>query len=136
MRSFSLGMMGWFAAIVAAMLVVAPPAGAASHDGFTLDDFELQNTKSLLDICTLEEAHESYWEAASFCIGFFQGGVHYHRALANGPNFEPIACPTEEVTLRQLVSVFIAYARANPIYSDEPPMDSVFRAVADQWPCE
>jgi hypothetical protein len=136
MRMRSMMMMGWLATVTAAMLFIVPPGDAAAHEDFTLDDFELQSTEDLLDICTLEEAHESYWEAVSFCFGFFQGGVHYHRALANGPNFDPISCPTDEVTLRQLVSVFVTYARANPIYSDEPPMDTVFRAVTDQWPCE
>lgn len=132
----SMLMMGCLAATMTAIVAVVSPAGAASHEDFSIDDFKVQSTKSLLDICTLEETHESYWEAASFCLGFFQGGVHYHRALANGPNFDPIACPTDQVTLRQLVSVFTDYAKANPIYSDEPPMDTVFRAVADQWPCE
>ncbi len=129
-------MMGGLATVMAATVAIASPAVGASHEDFSLDDFQLQDTKSLLDICTLEESHESYWEAASFCFGFFQGGVHYHRALADGQKFAPIACPTDEVTLRQLVSVFVSYARANPIYQDEPPMDTVFRAVADQWPCE
>lgn len=129
----SLVMIGWLATTIAGAVAIAD---AAAQDGFAFDDFELRNTESLLDICTVEQTNESYWAAVSFCYGFFQGGVHYHRALANGPNFDPIACPADQVTLRQLVPVFVAYARANPIYSDEPPMDTVFRAVADQWPCE
>jgi len=123
-------------ACLAMVMAMAPPAGADSHQDFTMDDFKLQSTKDLVDICTVDDAHENYWEAVSFCFGFFQGGVHYHRALAAGPNFDPIACPADDATLKQLVSVFVTYARANPIYSDEPPMDTVFRAVAEQWPCE
>ena len=134
MRLRSLRMMNWLGMVV--VMAVASLANAAAHENFTLDDFEVSDTESLLDVCTLDEAHETYWEAAAFCLGFFQGGVQYHRALANGPNFDPIACPTDDVTLKQLVSVFTDYARANPIYLDQPPMDTVFRAVADQWPCE
>jgi len=129
----SLVMIGWLATTIAGTVAIA---GASAQEGFAFDDFELRDTESLLDICTVEETNESYWGALAFCYGFFQGGVHYHRALANGPSFDPIACPADQVTLRQLVSVFVAYAGANPIYSDEPPMDTVFRAVSDQWPCE
>jgi hypothetical protein len=32
--------------------------------------------------------------------------------------------------------VFIAYAQAHLEYLDERPMDTVFRAVNDEWPCE
>jgi hypothetical protein len=35
-----------------------------------------------------------------------------------------------------VVAVFVAYATAHPEYQDEKPMDTVFRAVNDQWPCQ
>ena len=120
---------------LATAVTIAAAAGAAADD-LDMGDFELPNAHSLLDICTAEEAHPNYWEAVSFCYGFFQGGVHYHRALAAGEGFEPIACPPGEISLRQLVSTFVTYAGANPQYLGESPMDTVFRAVADQWPCE
>jgi hypothetical protein len=122
------------AAVVAAALVAGPAVGAAAGE-FTFEDFTLRTSEDLLDICTVEPANESHNEAVAFCYGFFQGGTHYHRALTSGPKYAPIACPTEPMSVQQLVSVFVAYARANPQHLAEQPMDTAFRAMVAQWPC-
>jgi hypothetical protein len=33
------------------------------------------------------------------------------------------------------VAVFIRYIEANPQYGSEPPVDGIFRALVDKWPC-
>jgi hypothetical protein len=48
---------------------------------------------------------------------------------------QPIACPTDEVTVRDAVDALIAYARALLEYLSERPMDVVFRAVSERWSC-
>jgi GMP synthase (glutamine-hydrolysing) len=35
----------------------------------------------------------------------------------------------------QLVSVFVTYAQANTQHLEEPPIDTAFRALVEQWPC-
>lgn len=124
------------AVMLAAELALAPPAQAAGEPGFSLDDFQVETTQDLLDICTLERGHPSHFEAQAFCYGYFQGGADFHQALAAGPEFQPIACPTSEVTVRDVVATFVAYARAHPEYLDERPMDTAFRAVSAEWPCQ
>ena len=116
-------------------MLSAGPVGGARAGEFTFDDFTLTTSEDLLDICTVEPAHNSHFEAMAFCYGYFQGGVHYHRALTSGPKYAPIACPTEPVSVQQLVSVFVTYARANPQHLAEQPMDTAFRAMVAQWPC-
>jgi hypothetical protein len=131
----------WSAAtsVVAAALVLAlaavAPAEAADDEGFALDDFQVETAQNLLDICTLDRSHPNYWEAKAFCYGYFQGGADFHQALASGPNFQPIVCPTDDVTVRDAVDAFVAYARAHPESLSERPMDVVFRAVSEKWPC-
>jgi Rap1a immunity proteins len=124
-------------AIALAMAVGAASLAEAADDdkGFGLEDFQVETAQDLLDICTLDQSHPSYWEAKAFCYGYFQGGVDFHHALSSGPNFQPIACPTDEATVRDAVAAFVAYARANPEDLSERPMDVVFRAVSEKWPC-
>lgn len=119
---------------LAAALVAGPEARAAASE-FGLDDFTLDSTEDLLDICTVPPTRDSYFEAAAFCYGFFQGAVHYHRALASGPGFEPIVCAPPTSTVRQLVGIFVTYAQAHPEHMAEPPIDTAFRALVEQWPC-
>jgi hypothetical protein len=117
-------------------LVLAPWAASAQTDGYTLDDYQLRTSGDLLDICSLDSSSPSYWEARGFCLGFFAGGIHLHDALASSEDFPRLACPTGQVTRNDVVAVFVDYARAHPEYLSERPMDTVFRAVSDEWPCE
>ena len=117
-------------------VVLAPLAAWAQTDGYTLDDYDLRTAGDLLDICTLDSSNSQYWEARGFCLGYFTGGIHYHDALAASPDFPAIACAPDGTTRDDVVAVFISYAEAHPEHLDDPPMDTVFRAVNDQWPCQ
>ena len=121
--------------IVAGALLLASVAGAAAQQGFSLDDFDVDDGGDLLDICTLDESHINHWEAQSFCYGYFQGGADFHRALVSGEQHGPITCPPADATIRDGVRVFVDYARAHPEYQGEAAMDLVFRAVIEEWPC-
>jgi hypothetical protein len=118
-------------------LAVALPSWAAwaQTDGYALDDFQLRTSGDLLDICALDPSHVNYWEARGFCLGFVAGGAHLHEALAAGEDFPRIACPAEGVTRSDVVEAFVLYAQAHPEHLDERPMETVFRAVIDRWPC-
>jgi Rap1a immunity proteins len=135
MRQGSLAAAGIATAALAVWLVSMAPLEAANSQGFGLDDFELDTGQDLLDICTLGRDHASYWEAQAFCFGYFQGGADFHKALLAGPGFQPIACPGSAATIRDAVAVFVDYARAHPEQLSAAPMDVVFRAVSERWPC-
>jgi hypothetical protein len=116
-------------------LVSSGPLEAADSQGFGLEDFKLKTGQDLLEICSLDQGNASYWEAQAFCFGYFRGGADFQRALVAGPGFRPIACPAAGATVRDGVAVFVAYARAHPDQLTKPPMDVVFRAVSERWPC-
>ena len=121
--------------IVAGALLLASSVGAPAQEGFSLDDFAVATGQDLLDVCTLDQDHVSYWEARAFCYGYFQGGADYHHALIAGERPNPIACPPEGATVRDAVQHFVDYARSHPEHLSEAPMDLVFRAVSETWPC-
>ncbi len=136
MRQGWLAPVGVIGAALAAALACSVPTDAAEpSEGFALDDFELRSTQDLLDICTLDKNDPRRFEAEAFCYGYFKGGADYHRALTSGSRYPPIACPAPGVTARDVVAVFVDYARAHPEYLNEHPMDTAFRAVSAKWPC-
>jgi Rap1a immunity proteins len=116
-------------------LALAPWTSWAQTDGYTLEDYQLGTSGDLLDLCTVDASHPQYWEARAFCLGYFTGGIHLHDTLAASPNFQRIACAPADTTRNQVVAAFVAYAQAHPEYLEEKPMDTVFRAVNDEWPC-
>ena len=121
--------------IAAGALLLASATSVFAQQGFTLDDFSVDRGQDLLDICTVGEDQPSYWEAQAFCYGYFQGGADFHQAQVSGPEVSPLVCPPADVTIRDAVTVFVDYARAHPEYQGEAPMDLVFRAVTEEWPC-
>ena len=127
----------WPAALSIALAGAALPAplAAAGSEGFAFDDFQVETAQDLFDICTLDPSHASYWAAEAFCYGYFQGGADFHEAMSSVPQFQPVACPTDEVTVRAAVGAFVEYARAHPDDLSARPMDVVFRAVGERWPC-
>ena len=127
---------GIMASVVGAVTLMLVGSATAQDAGFGMEDFQVDTSQDLLDICTVEPSHESHWEAQAYCLGYLRGGYDFHQALASGPEYEPITCPTEDVSLRDAVDVFVAYVRANPDRLAARPMDTVFRAISGRWPCE
>ena len=123
-------------ALAVAALAPAPvPVAVAAGEGFAQEDFQVATAQDLFDICTLDQSHPSYWAARAFCYGYFQGGTDFHEAMAPVPDFQPIACPEGGATVRDAVEAFVDYVRAHPEDLSQQPMDVVFRAVGEQWPC-
>jgi hypothetical protein len=121
--------------VLALGVALASFASWAQTDGYTLDDYQLRTSGSLLDICSLDASNDNYWEARGFCLGYFTGGIDLHDALAASRDYPRIACPSDGVTRDDVVATFVTYARSHPEYLNERPMDTVFRAVVDRWPC-
>jgi hypothetical protein len=121
--------------LVIGALLLATAVPAAAQEGYSLDDFTVEVAQDLLDVCTVPDDHVHYWEAQAFCFGYFQGGAAFHRALAAGPEHDPIVCPPAGVTIRDAVTLFVDYARRHPEHLDDAAMDVVFRAASEEWPC-
>jgi len=104
-------------------------------DGYDLQDFKLDSAGQLVDVCTLEQNHADHLTAMAFCYGFFEGGIHYDRALQASPDHPRIVCAPDGTTRTQAVEVFVTYIKANSQHAAEMPIDAIFRALIDKWPC-
>ena len=109
---------------------------ATAQAAFVPEEFKLEQAQELLDVCTVSPSHPDYLEASGFCTGYFTGAMHYHRALAKGPDRKAIVCPDHTVTRAEAITVFVAWARDNPQYMAEEPIEAVMRAAVAKWPCK
>jgi hypothetical protein len=116
-------------------MILATALGTAQA-AFAPDDFKLDKAQELLDICTVSTSHPDYLEAYGFCVGYFTGAMHYHRALSKGPERKAIVCPEHTVTRAEAIAVYVAWAKANPQYMNDEPMEALMRAAVEKWPCK
>jgi hypothetical protein len=125
------------AAVLAASGFFATQAAAQTDqmDGYDLEDFALGSAGELVDVCTIEASHPEHLTAMAFCYGFFEGGYHYDQALMSSPDYHRLVCEPDGTTRTEAVEVFVTYVKANPHYAAEMPIDAIFRALTNKWPC-
>jgi len=102
----------------------------------SLEDFSLKNGRDLVDLCAVPDGDPLYNEAMSFCFGFFSGAMHFHKALVQGPNIDPLVCPERPVSRAEAITVFLAWAQANPTYLEDDAIQAAMRAAVEEWPCD
>lgn len=116
-------------------LILAAGFGTAQA-AFVPEKYKLEQASDLLDICTVNASNPITAEAYGFCVGYFTGAMHYHRALAKGPDHKAIACPDHKVSRAEAIAVFVAWAHDNPQYLTEEPIEALMRAAVAKWPCK
>ena len=104
-------------------------------DDYSLEDFTLSTADDLADICAIDKGHTDYAVATAFCYGFIDGAIHYDNAISGSKWYKDIVCHPTEITRTQTVTVYSAYMKANPQFGSEQPIDAIFRALVEKWPC-
>jgi hypothetical protein len=105
-------------------------------EGGTREEFLVRTTQDYVRICSTNPSDPLYAAAMGFCHGFGVGAYQYYLAQVAGPQGTPIVCPPEPPPSRtETLSMFVAWAREHPQYLGERPVDSLFRFLAEKWPC-
>lgn len=118
------------ALIVAATMAMTGSALAAEHD-----EFQLRDASDLVEICSASPSDSQYASAIAFCHGVLAGSFRYY--LATTPADERFVCAPNPVPTRsKVMSGFVAWAKARPQYGQEPPVDTLFRYLAETYPCK
>jgi hypothetical protein len=116
-----------FATVLAPVLVSA----------VTEADFEVKTTQNLLNLCTAPPNDPRYREAIHFCHGYLVGAYHYHLSQTAGEGSTPLVCfPTPPPSRNEALRMFIAWMQSHPQYMNERPVDTEFRFLTEQWPCQ
>ena len=114
---------------------IAPGSLHAASDGFTLEDLKLHSAGDLVDVCTVAQDNEHYDTALAFCYGFFEGAIRYAEAITGASQHKKLVCAPDGTTRLEAVEVFVTYMGNNTQYTNEPPIDAIYRALIPRWPC-
>jgi hypothetical protein len=118
------------------MLVLIMSMGPMCALAATPEHFRVRSTADLVQICSTPANDPMYAAAISFCHGFGVGAYQYYLASVSGPGGKPFVCLTDPPPTRtEGMQMFLAWARENPQYMDEPPVETLFRWLATKWPC-
>jgi hypothetical protein len=121
------------AALAAAVFcfVVASMARAA-----TTENFQVRTTADFVALCDTDPGEENYVAAVHFCQGFASGAYQYYLAVAQHDPRARYVCVTEPAPSRnQAIANFVTWANANPNVLSEPAVESIFRHLAQTYPC-
>ena len=119
--------------LYASLAVAAMLSGPAA--AVTMEDFKVEKSQNLLNLCSVDESDPLYAEAKMFCLGYFAGAMHFHRGLTSTGEIKPMACPQGTVTRVEAANNFVTWAQENPQYMSEPAIDSAVRSAVAAWPC-
>ncbi len=107
-------------------------AGAVSEQ-----DFEVQTTENMVNLCTASPDDPLYHHAINFCHGYLVGAFHYYQVISAGPAGPKLVCaPDPQPSRNTTIDMFIDWAQAHPQHWGEPPVESQFRFLMEKWPCK
>ena len=107
-------------------------AGAVSEN-----DFEVQTTQNLINLCTTSVDDPLYNHAMNFCHGYMVGAYHYYEAISSGQQGIQLVCLSgPSLSRNDTIVMFIDWAKAHPQLLGEKPVETQFRFLMEKWPCK
>ena len=107
----------------------------ATEEVYTIEDLRLDSAGDLVSICSIESGHEDHTIGLAFCYGFFEGAIRYAQAVSDASDHKLLICAPEGTTRSDAVEVFVTYMAGNLQFSEERPIDAIYRALIPRWPC-
>jgi hypothetical protein len=119
--------------MVLALLLLGAAGGARAA---VPENFQLRDTADFLALCTAVPGSETYVAAINFCHGYAVGAYQHYQVLVAASPGHRVVCPTEpRPTREQAIAGFVAWAGARPQYNGEPAVETIFRYLAETYPC-
>jgi hypothetical protein len=119
--------------LLLALLVLG---SSATSRATTTDQFTLRSGADLVALCSTPAADPLYTAAIHMCHGFGAGTYQTILAMTRHEKLTPIFCPPEPPIARnEAVGLFLEWAKVNPQYLSERPVDVVARFLIQRFPC-
>lgn len=99
------------------------------------DNPKLQTTADLVAYCDTIGPIDEVRDGQNFCDGFIAGSGLLYLELVRAKKIERIACAEPIPTLEQARNAFVSWADAHPEAMTDKPIDGLWRAMADTYPC-
>jgi hypothetical protein len=114
-----------------ATVICAVAGSAAATDS---DSFQLRNAADLVRVCSVAKDDPGYAEAIGFCHGLLIGAYRYYQSAV--PVDGRFICEPDPMPKRsEVMSGFVGWANANPRYAKDAAVDTLFRYLAEAYPC-
>jgi hypothetical protein len=117
---------------VAALAAFACIGSAVAADSST---YQLRNGSDLVSICSIETSDANYANSMGFCHGVLTGAFRYYESTVTSAN-RFVCAPQPVPTRAKVMNDFVVWARAHPAVLKEPPLDALFRYLAEAYPCK
>lgn len=96
--------------------------------------FQLRDAQDLVTACSVPQDHALYANATGFCHGVLVGAYTYYSSTVTAGN-RFICPPNPTPTRAKVMGDFVAWAKSRPQYLKDPPLDTLFRYLAETYPC-
>ena len=102
----------------------------------TKHDFEALTTQNLINLCTVSSKDPLAQQAIHFCQGYLVGAFDFHMAERKDARKNPWFClPKPEPSRDKIVAQFVKWTTAHPEYMRELPVETEFRFLIANYPC-
>jgi hypothetical protein len=99
-------------------------------------DFQVATTADLVRLCEATPSDATGIAALHFCHGFAVGAYQYHQIVAAAEKKPPLFCePKPRPTRNEAIAGFLSWAKQNPGAMKAPPVEGIFRYLAQYYPC-
>jgi len=96
--------------------------------------FQLRHTDDLVRVCSVPPEDIFYANATGFCHGILTGAYRYYDATVTAEN--RFICPPSPMQTRaEVMNGFVAWAKSHSQYTNDSPVDTLFRYLAETYPC-
>ena len=96
---------------------------------------KLETTADLVEFCDTIGPVGEVRDGQNFCDGFIAGSGLLYLELVRAGRMKKIACAEPIPTLEEAREAFVAWANANPDRMSSKPIDGLWRAMAETYPC-
>lgn len=124
--------------LAAAALALCANVGAVSG-AVDDDDFALDTTADLADLCGVADDAPGAVPAGFACRAFIEATMQYHDAISERKQLQPLTCPPAGTTIADGRAAFVAWSKANAGNAKlmgELPVVGLVRALAAKYPCK
>ena len=99
-------------------------------------DFRVTATGDLVRLCEAAPTNATGIAALHFCHGFAVGAYQYHQIAAAAEKKPPLFCePNPRPSRNEAVAGFVVWAQQSPKAMETPPVEGIFRYLAQRYPC-
>lgn len=120
-------------ACAVAFLMALPSLAQA---GVTEQDFTLDTTEDLIDLCSVDPQDPQAVAAIHMCHGYVLGLMHFHTVIGRALEGH-VYCmdDAERPTRDQAIALLVTWSSANPQHNSLEAVDGVLQWAIETYPC-